>query len=453
MINKIKLNKLISNNSKKVSLIIGIIIFLFQTYWLFNEYNAKKFQILTEVEAAFNASIMSENMKILSSQLGKFSLGNNYSFNLPEAGSNAKSTKFEIQIEVDTTPTNSTYKGQNIQTLNLSDTTFYNGLEKELKSNLEKIDIDIKFKIFTESQKNNLDNTIYSDTISPKYSWFKTNKKIGLLLSGVRWQTFLKMKYTITLIVIFLLLVLTTIAIMSAAIKKNIAILELKKNFTNSMTHELKTPLSTIAVAIESLEKYNGVDDKELTKEYLGIMKLETNRLIEMVNSILVHSKLNESEVVLKIETINANQLFLNCIDLMKPKLDNSKGVISIDCKEIEFEGDAYHLTNIFMNLIDNALKYSNKQPIITINCAVVQNMLHVNFTDNGIGISPKYKERIFEAYFRINEDDLYIQKGFGLGLSYVKEIIALHMGSIELMDALSQGTCFLIKLPLQWKL
>jgi two-component system phosphate regulon sensor histidine kinase PhoR len=105
------------------------------------------------------------------------------------------------------------------------------------------------------------------------------------------------------------------------------------------------------------------------------------------------------------------------------------------------------------MNLIDNALKYSNKQPIITINCAVVQNMLHVNFTDNGIGISPKYKERIFEAYFRINEDDLYIQKGFGLGLSYVKEIIALHMGSIELMDALSQGTCFLIKLPLQWKL
>lgn len=193
------------------------------------------------------------------------------------------------------------------------------------------------------------------------------------------------------------------------------------------MTHELKTPLSTIAVAIESLEKYNGVDDKELTKEYLGIMKLETNRLIEMVNSILVHSKLNESEVVLKIETINANQLFLKCIDLMKPKLDNSKGVISIDCNEIEFEGDSYHLTNIFMNLIDNALKYSNKQPIITINCAAVQNMLHVNFTDNGIGISPKYKERIFDAYFRIHEDDLYVQKGFGLGLSYVKEIIALH--------------------------
>lgn len=252
--------------------------------------------------------------------------------------------------------------------------------------------------------------------------------------------------------IIFLLLVLTTIAFLSAAIKKNIAILELKKNFTNSMTHELKTPLSTIAVAIESLEKYNGMDDKELTKEYLGIMKLETNRLIEMVNSILVHSKLNESEIVLKIETIKANQLFLNCIDLMKPKLDNSKGVIKINSNEIEFEGDTYHLSNVIMNLIDNALKYSNKQPIININCDIIQNMLHINFSDNGIGVSPKYKDRIFDAYFRIHEDDLYIQKGFGLGLSYVKEIITLHKGSIELMEDLNQGTCFLIKLPLQWK-
>jgi signal transduction histidine kinase len=452
MIKKIILNKFISNNSKKVSLIIGIIIFLFQTYWFFNEYNAKKFQILTEVEAAFNASIMSENMKILSSQLGNFSLGNNYSFEQSETGSNAKAPKFEIQIKVDTIPTNSTFKGQTIQTMNVSDTTFYNGLEKELKSNLKKIDIDLKFKIFTESPKNNLDKTIYSDTISPKYSWFKTNKKIGLLLSGVKWQTLLKMKYSIILMIIFLLLVLTTIAFLSAAINKNKTILELKKNFTNSMTHELKTPLSTIAVAIESLEKYNGIEDKELTKEYLGIMKLETNRLIEMVNSILVHSKLNESEIVLKIETIKANQLFTNCINLMKPKLDHSKGVIKIECNQIEFEGDLYHLSNVFMNLIDNALKYADKQPIVTINCTIRQNMLYINFTDNGIGVSPKYKDRIFDAYFRINEDDLYVQKGYGLGLSYVKEIITLHKGSIELMDEFNEGTCFLIKLPLLWK-
>ncbi|MFO0358826.1 MAG: sensor histidine kinase [Sphingobacteriaceae bacterium] len=452
MINKIILNKLISNNSKKVSLIIGIIIFLFQTYWFFNEYNAKKFQILTEVETAFNASIMSANMKILSSQLGDFLLINNYSLKLPEKELNAKSKKIEIRIEFDTTQGNSSFNNKSFQKMNVSDTTFYNGLEMELKSNLKKIDIDLKFKTFTESQKNNLDKTIYPDTISPKYSWFKTNKKIGLLLSGVKWQTLLKMKYSIILMIIFLLLVLTTIAFLSAAIKKNIAILELKKNFTNSMTHELKTPLSTIAVAIESLEKYNGMDDKELTKEYLGIMKLETNRLIEMVNSILVHSKLNESEIVLKIETIKANQLFLNCIDLMKPKLDNSKGVIKINSNEIEFEGDTYHLSNVIMNLIDNALKYSNKQPIININCDIIQNMLHINFSDNGIGVSPKYKDRIFDAYFRIHEDDLYIQKGFGLGLSYVKEIITLHKGSIELMEDLNQGTCFLIKLPLQWK-
>ena len=138
---------------------------------------------------------MSENMKILSSQLGNFSLGTNYSSTLPETGLNANSPKFEIQIQVDTIPTNSTFKGQTIQTMNVSDTTFYNGLEKELKRNLKKNGIDIKFKIFTESQKNNFDKTIYSDTISPKYSWFKTNKKIGLLLSGVTWQTLLKIVF------------------------------------------------------------------------------------------------------------------------------------------------------------------------------------------------------------------------------------------------------------------
>jgi signal transduction histidine kinase len=181
-------------------------------------------------------------------------------------------------------------------------------------------------------------------------------------------------------------------------------------------------------------------------------MKLETNRLIEMVNSILVHSKLNESEIVLKIETIKANQLFAKCIDLMKPKLDNSNGVIKIECNQIAFEGDSYHLSNVFMNLIDNALKYADKQPIITINCTVIQNILYINFTDNGIGVSPKYKDRIFEAYFRVHDDDLYKQKGFGLGLSYVKDIITLHKGSIELIEEVNQGTCFLIKLPLQWK-
>jgi signal transduction histidine kinase len=171
-----------------------------------------------------------------------------------------------------------------------------------------------------------------------------------------------------------------------------------------------------------------------------------------MVNSILVHSKLNESGIILKIETIKANQLFSNCIDLMKPKLDKSQGVIKIECNQIEFEGDSYHLSNVFMNLIDNSLKYADKQPIITINCTIRQNILYINFTDNGIGVSPKYKDRIFEAYFRVHDDDLYIQKGFGLGLSYVKEIITLHKGSIELMENLNQGTCFLIKLPLKWK-
>jgi signal transduction histidine kinase len=165
-----------------------------------------------------------------------------------------------------------------------------------------------------------------------------------------------------------------------------------------------------------------------------------------------VHSKLNESEIILKIDTIKANQLFAKCIDLMKPKLDNSNGVIKIECNQIEFEGDSYHLSNVFMNLIDNALKYADKQPIITINCTVIHNMLYINFTDNGIGVSPKYKDRIFEAYFRVHDDDLYKQKGFGLGLSYVKDIITLHKGSIELIEEVNQGTCFLIKLPLQWK-
>jgi signal transduction histidine kinase len=452
MENKIKLLKIISSNSKKVTWIIGLIILLFQAYWLLIEYKAKRFQILTEIEGAFNASIMAENMKILGLQLEDFSFENDYSLSISDSTLNSKSQKFEFKIEFDTVSSDSNFKSKTIQMANLSDTTFNNGLESELIKNLNKIGIDVKFKIFTDLPLSITAQKQYTDTISPKYSWFKTNKKVGLLLSGVGWQTFLKMKYSIVLILIFLLLVLTTLAFLSAAIKKNMLMMELKKNFTNSMTHELKTPLSTIAVAIESLEKYQGIEDKQLTKEYFGIMKAETKRLIEMVNSILLHSKLNESELLLKVEKIYTKELFTNCIDLMKPKLNSCNGEVFLESGDIIFEGDAYHLTNVFMNLIDNALKYSNQAPVIRINCDVSEQYIHIHFKDNGIGISNEFKDRIFEPYFRIQEDDLYLQKGFGLGLSYVKEIIKLHKGNIELLEGVNKGTYFLIKLPLQWK-
>lgn len=452
MENKIKLLKIISSNSKKVSWIIGLIILLFQAYWLLIEYKAKRFQILTEIEGAFNASIMAENMKILGLQLEDFSFDNDYSLSISDSTLNAKSQKFEFKIEFDTVSSDSNFQSKTIQMANLSDTTFNNGLESELTKNLNKIGIDVKFKIFTDLPPIITAQKQYTDTISPKYSWFKTNKKVGLLLSGVGWQTFLKMKYSIVLILIFLLLVLTTLAFLSAAIKKNMVMMELKKNFTNSMTHELKTPLSTIAVAIESLEKYHGIEDKQLTKEYFGIMRAETKRLIEMVNSILLHSKLNESELLLKVEKIYTKELFSNCIDLIKPKLNSCHGEVLLESGDIVFEGDAYHLTNVFMNLIDNALKYSNQAPVIRINCDVHQQYVHIHFKDNGIGISNEFKDRIFEPYFRIQEDDLYSQKGFGLGLSYVKEIINLHKGNIELLESVNKGTYFLIKLPLQWK-
>jgi signal transduction histidine kinase len=452
MENKIKLLKIISSNSKKVTWIIGLIILLFQAYWLLIEYKAKRFQILTEIEGAFNASIMAENMKILGLQLEDFSFENDYSLSISDSTLNSKAQKFEFKIEFDTVSSDSNFKSKTIQMANLSDTTFNIGLESELIKNLNKIGIDVKFKIFTDLPHSITAQKQYTDTISPKYSWFKTNKKVGLLLSGVGWQTFLKMKYSIVLILIFLLLVLTTLAFLSAAIKKNMLMMELKKNFTNSMTHELKTPLSTIAVAIESLEKYQGIEDKQLTKEYFGIMKAETKRLIEMVNSILLHSKLNESELLLKVEKIYTKELFTNCIDLMKPKLNSCNGEVFLESGDIVFEGDAYHLTNVFMNLIDNALKYSNQAPVIRINCDVSEQYIHIHFKDNGIGISNEFKDRIFEPYFRIQEDDLYLQKGFGLGLSYVKEIIKLHKGNIELLEGVNKGTYFLIKLPLQWK-
>ena len=180
MENKIKLLKIISSNSKKVSWIIGLIILLFQAYWLLIEYKAKRFQILTEIEGAFNASIMAENMKILGLQLEDFSFENDYSLSISDSTLNAKSQKFEFKIEFDTVSSDSNFQSKTIQMANLSDTTFNNGLENELTKNLNKIGIDVKFKIFTDLPPIITAQKQYTDTISPKYSWFKTNKKVGL---------------------------------------------------------------------------------------------------------------------------------------------------------------------------------------------------------------------------------------------------------------------------------
>jgi two-component system phosphate regulon sensor histidine kinase PhoR len=215
------------------------------------------------------------------------------------------------------------------------------------------------------------------------------------------------------------------------------------------MTHELKTPVATISIALESLGRYNMRNEPEVMDEYLRLASSETERLTELINRVLDHSMLEENKQLLKPVLTDVNSLVSDVTRNMQQRFEK--------CGSIEFKPspekinvlcDPLFLSGVIINLIDNSIKYCDKDPVIRILAGSDSGSAIIEVTDNGPGIPAEYHNRIFEKFFRMPTGNVHNVKGYGLGLSFAYLVMKLHKGSISITN-LEPGCSFKLKLPL----
>lgn len=226
---------------------------------------------------------------------------------------------------------------------------------------------------------------------------------------------------------------------------------ELKNEFIGNITHELKTPIATVSVAIEALKNFNAIQDPQRTKEYLDISANELQRLSLLVDKVLKLSMFEKRELELKKEHFDMKDLISEVVNIMKLQFEKYGAQVNIRTEGTNFmiEADRLHITSVLYNLLDNALKYSGEDPSIEIVLSELpRDIIELKIKDNGIGIPKEYLGKIFEKFFRVPTGNRHNTKGYGLGLSYVSEIIKRHIGFIEVESEMGKGTTFTIKLP-----
>ncbi|MCW0482473.1 sensor histidine kinase [Gaoshiqia sediminis] len=255
-----------------------------------------------------------------------------------------------------------------------------------------------------------------------------------------------------TAILTFLLIAIFVYTILVILKQKKLSII--KNDFINNMTHELKTPISTISLASQMLHD-NSITNTPKTIEHISnVILQESKRLSFQVEKVLQMAVFNEGRLKLKFKEFHFNQLVSNVVMNFELRVKNKGGKLDAEllAEKDLIKGDEIHITNVIFNLLDNAVKYSKSEPEISIKTENKNGFLLVSVKDNGIGIAKEHHDQIFERFFRVPTGNVHDVKGFGLGLSYVKKIIDSHQGKIKVESVVNKGTKFTIYFPLNTK-
>jgi len=252
---------------------------------------------------------------------------------------------------------------------------------------------------------------------------------------------------------LFLILIAVSFGLALYVILKQKQLSNMKMDFINNMTHELKTPISTISLASEMLKDDSIAANSNSRLKYAGVIYDENKRLAIQVDKVLQMARLEKGEIKYNMNPIDFHELLEVALSQFYIQIEDIGGELNLnlEAENSIIVADELHLTNVVNNLLDNALKYNDKQiPLIHVSTRNTNEMLTFSIKDNGVGIRKEDLKRIFDQFYRVNKGDVHDTKGFGIGLSYVKSIIDAHKGTIEVQSKLGEGTVFIIQLPLQ---
>ena len=293
-------------------------------------------------------------------------------------------------------------------------------------------------------------DTLKGFVTSAQISGIKNPFSYQILFPDTRKHILQQMTGQIAGSILMILVLMTAFAFIYHTISRQRRLADMKNEFISNITHELKTPIATVHVALEALQNFNAMDDPKKSKEYIDISMSELTRLELLVDNVLKRSMLEKDAIKMDPTSIDLHQLIEKVILTLKVQFEKRVAHINITTVGSNFSivADRLHMTSVIYNLLDNAIKYSDGKPEIDIRLTQMGNSIRLDISDKGIGIPKAYQNKIFEPFFRVPHQDRHDAKGHGLGLSYVAQIIKLHHGTITISNGTDNGTVFTIQLP-----
>ncbi len=259
------------------------------------------------------------------------------------------------------------------------------------------------------------------------------------------------MGWMIVASIIFTLIIISAFALTIRTMFNQKKLSEIKSDFINNMTHELKTPLATISLAIDALTNEKVIHDTDKIRYYSTMIKDENKRMNKQVEKILQAARIERQEIKLNLQLLNAHEIISKVADNLSLQIQEKNGTLNLNLQSTHdmIQADEVHFSNIIFNLLDNAIKYSKENLQIDISTKIDDDMLCIKVADNGIGMSKETQSRVFEKFYRAHTGNLHNVKGFGLGLSYVKAIAEAHGGKVRVESTLGRGSKFTVCIPL----
>jgi signal transduction histidine kinase len=293
-----------------------------------------------------------------------------------------------------------------------------------------------------------INNSTWQDDQSP----IKLNFQSSIFMNISDWDAIM-LKELSGLLILSSLLFLFVVSLLYYSIQnlmKQKRLAEIKTDFINNITHELKTPLSTLSLATKTLTSEHANGNKEIADGAVQIIERQNTRLQKLIDQVL-QSSLGYQEIQLSKETFNGSVFINELLDDYLLSINSSEIKVqrNIDSTGIAIEADKFYLSTAIINLLNNAIKYGGTELTVSYGIDKADSTHFISIKDNGIGISPKYQRFIFEKFYRVSEKDTHNYKGLGLGLYYTKQIITAHGGSISVKSEANKGSVFTIKIPI----
>ncbi|WP_160712139.1 sensor histidine kinase [Chitinophaga solisilvae] len=456
--------------------ILGI--FLFQAYWLYNSYRIRQEQFSKEINESLRQAVFSKQFTDVNRRFSGFP-GYNHFYRDKDSSGRMK-VLIERRIGRGTIIRNGPPPSLDSLRREAPSRIYVDTLARQISeflitnnhndsANLVKLDSIFR----TELHSRQIATPYHLDTFHMDFSGYERESFRDSIRKRDRRQTskipfnpasnlfvqasfesplqfiLQKMMWTLLSSVILLVLTILCFMYMLRTILKQKRLSEVKNDFINNMTHELKTPIATVSAAVEALQNFNALNDQRKTQTYLDISKNELQRLSDLVEKVLHIAAEEKEDFELFREDVDLNEVVDNI--LTNHQLKATKQLqLRYDNKipDTTVFVDRTHLANAINNLVDNAIKYSGDPVQLYIQTSIEDRKLKIRVKDNGIGIPRTYQENIFDKFFRVPTGNLHNVKGFGLGLSYVKKIVEMHGGTIRVHSEPEKGAEFIIIIP-----
>ena len=319
-----------------------------------------------------------------------------------------------------------------------SDIIEYKQLDSLIENQLNKKKIPLSFAFnhfkndtLFHASKNLLLNEKLVNSISSKSTFVKRNEEFKLQFSNPTFEALKRSFGGIFLSLLLSLLIISCLFYLLKVINQQKELATIKNDLISNITHEFKTPIATVSTAIEAIQNFNVLDDKEKTDKYISMSSIQLKKLNQMVEKLLETATLDSEQLMLKKETIDIVEVIGRLVNKHKLLTNNKELNFTSNTKPVYAKVDVFHFENVISNLIDNAIKYGGNN--IEINVNSILETLEISIADNGKGIDKTQQDKVFDKFYRVPKGNTHNVKGFGIGLYYCKKIIEKHNGTIAL--------------------